>query len=89
MIQCNDFIKIGVASNIGKRLMEMQVCNPYKLAVVARDHVVDPYKLEARLHRLFGHLNKRGEWFQIIGKDAENIAIGAFHQLAKPCLVLS
>ncbi len=56
-------VKIGITSNPSNRLVDHQVSCPAKLRYLA----VVPYKrlaTELALHKLYGHLRKRGEWFE-------------------------
>jgi Meiotically up-regulated gene 113 len=61
-IKCNDFIKIGKASNIDVRMRELQIGNPYKLELLA---FIKDKSLEKKLHIKFNHLSYSGEWFRI------------------------
>lgn len=59
-------IKIGVASNVAKRLSELQVGNPATLCLIAsipcssRKHA---YDIEKGLHKRLRRWHIRGEWF--------------------------
>jgi len=59
-------IKIGVASNIEKRISELQTGNPAELCLVAsipcssRKHA---YDIEKGLHKRLRRWHIRGEWF--------------------------
>lgn len=56
-------IKIGYARNAADvRLKALQVGSPYLLSILAT--VKGSRGTESRLHREFGHLRMRGEWFQ-------------------------
>lgn len=61
------FVKIGMSSNIGQRLI--QVCNgvPFDMDSAWLLSTVDRYKaaeIECLLHRLFKPNRTRGEWFR-------------------------
>lgn len=60
-------IKIGVSSNIDKRVSDLQTGNPHPLKVMAaiecRDKK-DAYKLENLIHRKLTRYRMKGEWFR-------------------------
>jgi len=62
-------IKIGVSSNINKRLEAIQVGNPDKVHLIAKmetDGEAHAYWLEKNLHKFFSSDRIRGEWFSKI-----------------------
>ena len=61
LIQCGDYVKIGVARSLGKRLMGLQCGTPYDLKLLGA--VRGDYALERELHRKFEMHAHRGEWF--------------------------
>ena len=59
-------IKIGVASDLAKRLETLQTGNPFELKVLATipcSSEQHAYDLERRMHKLFASKRIRGEWF--------------------------
>lgn len=68
VIEAGDFVKIGVAFNVVKRLNEMQVGCPYKLQLLAWVDCEDAYAAESAVHRHLQGCHYRGEWFTA-GKD--------------------
>ena len=54
-------IKIGVASNLTRRVSHLQNALPFKIIVLAT--LAGSLLDERRLHRKFRHLKLRGEWF--------------------------
>ena len=59
-------IKIGVASDLAKRLETLQTGNPFQLKVLATipcSSEQHAYELERRMHKLFASKRIRGEWF--------------------------
>lgn len=62
----NGPIKIGVASNVDKRVETLQTGNHQKLTVITvikcRDKS-DAYHKESTFHKMFEHKRIRGEWF--------------------------
>jgi len=67
MVSDGDFVKIGVTSNIKKRINSIGVGNPRKLTLLDLDRVGSnkdgAYKKEAFMHDKFKQHNVRGEWF--------------------------
>jgi len=63
----NSSVKIGVAKEPEKRILELQVGNAYLLTLIgkipanSRKHAE---YLESRLHKYFSRYHIRGEWFQ-------------------------
>jgi hypothetical protein len=58
-------IKIGYASNVRRRVHNLQTAHVGSLRVLATIHrpALDALALESEMHRRFGHLRLRGEWF--------------------------
>ena len=54
-------IKIGYAKNIGKRLVHLQISNPYPLKLLGF-YKADKIH-EAEWHSVFNWLRLKGEWF--------------------------
>ena len=67
-------VKIGVASDVGKRLAELQVGNHCRLDLIAEypaKSMAHAYAIENEAHRTFRRNHIRGEWFsgrKAIGK---------------------
>ena len=57
--------KIGIANDPYKRLEGLQGANPNPLALVHAWRVPEAEKVEKTLHRLFGKVRRRGEWFAL------------------------
>ena len=55
-------IKIGRASNLAKRVAELQCGNPSPLVILASIH--GGYDVETRFHRHLSAHRLRGEWFE-------------------------
>ena len=63
-----DYIKIGVASDIYKRIKGIQTGNPKKVSLVEYlEFQCKEYALfaEKELHRMFAERRTHGEWFDI------------------------
>lgn len=65
VIGCNEFVKIGIAGNVRKRLSELQVGNPYPLRLYGHWKAGEAVKEEAALHALLSPHQERGEWFKL------------------------
>lgn len=65
VIQCNEFIKVGIASEVPQRLRDMQVGNPYQLVVVGHWKTNHPHRDEQAIHAFLDKFHERGEWFKL------------------------
>ena len=80
----NNFIKIGVAKNVQRRLDALQIGCPYPLKVISviqcrsQSHA---YETETRLHKFFKWANIGGEWFRgdiELSKIGDDVRYGDF-----------
>ena len=55
-------IKIGVSTNVPRRLLELQLCCPCKLRILGVIPGCNP-ELEPEIHARFAALRLHGEWF--------------------------
>ena len=79
LISDGTFIKIGITSNIRKRIKNLQTGNPNKLKVIFTYYVDNAEQLEMELHKKFKRKRKAGEWFDLTDDDvmvARNVAMG-------------
>ncbi len=67
-ISDGSFCKIGVASNIKRRLGLLQTGNPNELVVIHSIYSKCPYVLEEELHKKYRKYHIRGEWYDILDK---------------------
>lgn len=68
--------KIGVSSNISRRLPQLQIGNPNLLIMTAKTNKMDRYKaysLEAKLHNLLKDKQATNEWFELSENDIQII----------------
>lgn len=68
-ISDGEFVKIGVAENPKKRLLELQVGNARKLNIICQiptKSKKDAHFLEKHLHYEYAAFAKNGEWFNIL-----------------------
>ena len=61
-VRGGDFVKIGTALNVTKRLGELKVGSPFKLTLLLT--VPGGGSVEKAFHRRFADLRVRGEWFK-------------------------
>jgi len=62
----NSPVKIGVASDVSKRLERLQSGNPVTLSVLWQSApLADAYSLERYMHKHYAEYSVRGEWFSI------------------------
>lgn len=54
--------KIGTSIDVHTRLQDIQYWSPVPLRLLAQ--IMGDKRLEARIHRRFNHLRRRGEWFE-------------------------
>jgi hypothetical protein len=62
-METTEYIKIGVASNIQKRLSSMQSSSPFKMLLLGCIKKEDAYKYEAKVHEKYKQFRVREEWF--------------------------
>lgn len=65
--------KIGVTTNLNKRMNQLGTKMPFELEVIAKIESDDIYKLEEQLHEKFKDKNINGEWFELKTKDIKYI----------------
>ena len=64
-IRTGDAIKVGIATDLTKRMVNVQVGNPHKIEVL---HYIgtsedEARKIESQIHELFRKTHLNGEWF--------------------------
>lgn len=62
-VRAGDRIKIGRATDVGRRFLVIQALHAYELSLVLS--IPAHAALEAAIHRRFKHLKERGEWFRL------------------------
>jgi hypothetical protein len=65
LIQCNEFVKIGISYDVEERLSALQTGNPYPLAILDSFEFADAGYIEGILHRKFADARVQGEWFRL------------------------
>ncbi len=69
IIECGDYVKIGIAQNAHSRMAALQTGNPYQLKLVA--DIPGGLALEMELHNDFVEYRTSGEWFHHSGAVKE------------------
>lgn len=65
VIRCEGFAKIGIAADPDKRLIELQVGNPFDLVLALKLRSDNARRDERILHKLLRPHHHRGEWFKV------------------------
>ena len=65
IINSGEHYKVGISSNVGGRLSDLQIGNPIKLTIIeAYDTTASPAESEALVHLILDGHWVRGEWFK-------------------------
>lgn len=64
-----DLVKIGVSTDVKKRVYALTTSNPRALRLIRR--IDGCRKVEAEMHKRFASLRVKGEWFSLSGELAE------------------
>lgn len=64
-IAMGNWIKIGKADDVQKRMANLQSATPVELHLMASIQTTQPLKLEAALHEHLKQYRLGGEWFEI------------------------
>lgn len=65
ILESNNFYKIGITTNLEKRLKTLQVGNPFTIKVITSHRFKRTYLVEQFLHGLLSRYRKNGEWFDL------------------------
>lgn len=65
IIQCGEFIKIGIAEDVSKRLATLQTGSPHKLTLLRKFKSSNAERVEQELHEKLGKHHHRNEWFRL------------------------
>lgn len=75
-ISDGEFIKIGKANNVERRMKELQTGNPKKLEIlkiIKCSNEQEAYELERFLHSILHSVQSFGEWFHLSMKEGVKI----------------
>ena len=84
LLKAGDFVKIGIADDVARRLVQLQTGNPIRIKLAAMLLVKCPLHVERSIHAVLKPLRASGEWFFVSDADAFAVIEGAFYQLCKP-----
>jgi hypothetical protein len=65
VMQCKDFIKIGVSKHPEQRIRDLQIGNPFRITLLLKVKYDNSFQIEQTLHKYFNNKNETGEWFSI------------------------
>lgn len=65
-IQASNAIKIGIASDVERRIVDLQVGNPHRIELIHAAQILkqDALAIESKIHHVFRKTRLTGEWFQ-------------------------
>ena len=69
LIECHGYVKIGVAYNVERRLVDLSIGNPFELKILAAYAFNNAQVVEQALHQRFEPSLVRGEWFSFTEQD--------------------
>lgn len=69
----NGLVKIGKTTDLKTRLDHFTAKLPYEVKLIHSIETNDHTKLERKLHDLFEHKRKRGEWFELNEKEIQYV----------------
>lgn len=74
-VQCGLFVKIGIAANIERRIIEFEVGNPYPMKVIMDRKINAAFAAEAEhlAHKMLASAHHRGEWFLTTRQEARRV----------------
>jgi len=65
VLECDGFVKIGIAKSVPKRMAGIQTGSPHDVEFLGMFPTISPAEDEANLHRHYSEFRKRGEWFKL------------------------
>ena len=77
-------IKIGVASDVERRLRTLQAGNPEPLRVLWMWQHEDAFALESHMHSEFAPSRLASEWFMVASEDELDLAVSRYSTPARP-----
>lgn len=76
LIRCRSFYKIGIASNVHKRFLNLQSSNPLPMETMisfeyeSREKALE---VETCLHRMFQNVWVRNEWYKLSSEQIQTL----------------
>jgi len=71
ILESDGFYKIGVSTDVDKRVKELQVGNPHKIECIFARWVPEAYDVEKELHSMFKEHVVSGEWFKLSADELD------------------
>jgi hypothetical protein len=71
LIEANSFYKIGIATDVTKRLASLQTSSPHQMKVLKSWESAFAQKAERYLHRHFKDCRQKGEWFRLSSEQVQ------------------
>src|SRR6185503_5451365 len=65
LIGSNDYVKIGIATNVKKRFSSLQTASPVPLKLLKSWRCANAWTKELKLHRRYARFRQNGEWFRL------------------------
>lgn len=65
IVQCDEYVKVGIATKVFNRVNEMRVGNPRELKLLAYWPSANAVIEEHEIHQLLNQYWVRGEWFKL------------------------
>ena len=75
VLQCNEFIKVGIAGDVVARVAELQVGNPHPIRILGHWIATDAIREEEIIHSHLERYRERGEWFRLPKQMMDTIAM--------------
>jgi hypothetical protein len=64
-VECDKFVKVGIASDIFKRMSQLQVSSPHPMQLLAAFPSKQAAIIERRIHHMWAKYRGLGEWFKL------------------------
>lgn len=65
LIQCNEFVKIGITYGVVFRFAQLQCANPHELKLLKSFHSLDVFADEVKIQKCLSRYYERGEWYSL------------------------
>lgn len=87
ILSANGYFKIGVTTNINKRIKALQTGCPFKIELVALLKTDEHYKIESELHIGLEPYQTYGEWFLLDKETFNSIILDYYFELMNESIV--
>jgi hypothetical protein len=65
VVECEGYIKIGVANDVDARVLTLQTGCPFKIRLIRSFRSQNAHEEEEAIHELLHRYHVRGEWFKV------------------------